>query len=95
MRQCLEVRLAAAENEIRSAEVRKKLNEQCGKKCLTEEKLIMAQVVQESKNLRQQAEDNAKVVMHPFRIFLLPISTTCFEVFMRKLDMIMCYVSVN
>ncbi|XP_042016065.1 kinesin-related protein 4-like [Salvia splendens] len=66
MRQCLEVRLAAAENEIRSAEAKKFVNEQCGKQSIIEQKLIIAQVVQESKNLRQQAEDNAK--LHAFLV---------------------------
>ncbi|KAG6402959.1 hypothetical protein SASPL_135174 [Salvia splendens] len=66
MRQCLEVRLAAAENEIESAVVKRFEDEKCGKLSLIKEKLIMEQVVQESKNLRQQAEDNAK--LHAFLV---------------------------
>ena len=61
IRQCLEGRLAAAENEIESAVVKKFEDEKCGKLSIIKGKLIMEQVVQESKNLRQQAEDNAKV----------------------------------
>lgn len=66
MRQCLEVRLAAAENEIKSALLKKLEKEEVTRKSLVEQELIMEQVVQESKILRQHAEDNVKVVTTPF-----------------------------
>ncbi|KAL1539789.1 putative serine/threonine-protein kinase kinX [Salvia divinorum] len=64
MRQCLKVRLAAAEQEIKYAELKKLENEKFGKLSLAEHKLTMLQVVQESKIMRQQAEDNNK--LHAF-----------------------------
>lgn len=61
MRQALEVRLAEAENEIKSAEQEKIEKEKAAMKALADQELIMDKVVQESKFLKQQAEDNAKV----------------------------------
>ncbi|CAA0815525.1 Unknown protein [Striga hermonthica] len=61
MRQTLEVRLAAAENEIRSAEQEKLEKEKAAVKALAEEELIMEKLVQESKILKQQADENAKL----------------------------------
>ncbi|XP_042047057.1 uncharacterized protein LOC121792969 isoform X2 [Salvia splendens] len=66
MRQCLEVRLAAAENEIKSALLKKLEKEEVSRKSLVEQEFIMEQVVQESKILRQHAEDNAK--LHEFLV---------------------------
>ncbi|KAL1547276.1 hypothetical protein AAHA92_23774 [Salvia divinorum] len=66
MRQRLEVRLSAAENEIKSALLKKLEKEEVTRKCLIEQELIMEQVVQESKILRQHAEDNAK--LHEFLV---------------------------
>ncbi|XP_057800811.1 uncharacterized protein LOC131016195 [Salvia miltiorrhiza] len=66
MRQCLEVRLAAAVNEIKSAELKKLEKEEVARKFLVEQELIMEQVVQESKILRLQAEDNCK--LHEFLV---------------------------
>ncbi|KAH6772742.1 CBS domain protein with a domain protein [Perilla frutescens var. hirtella] len=61
MRQSLEARLAAAVNELKSAELKKLEKEEVARKSLAEQELIMEKVVQESKILRQQAEDNAKL----------------------------------
>ncbi|KAK4441693.1 hypothetical protein Salat_0504200 [Sesamum alatum] len=61
MHQTLEVRLAAAENEIKSMEQEKMEKEKAARKALAEQELIMETVVQESKILKQQAEDNAKL----------------------------------
>lgn len=74
MRQCLEVRLAAAVNEIKSAELEKLEKEEVARESLADQELIMEKVVQESKILRQQAEDNAKVVTSPFKMFQMPIT---------------------
>ncbi|GER39235.1 hypothetical protein STAS_15832 [Striga asiatica] len=61
MRQTLEVRLAAAENEIKSAEKEKLEKEKAAMKALAEEELIMEKLVQESKILKQQGDENAKL----------------------------------
>ncbi|KAG8389373.1 hypothetical protein BUALT_Bualt02G0222500 [Buddleja alternifolia] len=61
MRQTLEVRLAAAENEIRSVELEKLEKEKAARKLLADQELIMEQVVKESNILKQQAADNAKL----------------------------------
>ncbi|KAI3449606.1 hypothetical protein Pfo_006271 [Paulownia fortunei] len=61
MRQTLEVQLAAAENEIKSADEEKLEKEKAARKSLADQELIMEKVVQESKILKQQAEDNAKL----------------------------------
>lgn len=74
MRQTLEVRLSTAVNEIKSAEMRKLEKEEVARKSLAEQELIMEKVVEESKILRQQAEDNVKVVTPLFNVFLLPIT---------------------
>lgn len=68
MRQGLEVRLAAAVNDIKSAELEKNGKIEVAQKSLAEQELIMEKVVQESKVLKQQAEDNAKVVTSTWRI---------------------------
>ncbi|EYU38142.1 hypothetical protein MIMGU_mgv1a007025mg [Erythranthe guttata] len=59
MRRTLEVRLAAAENEIKSAEEETIKKEKAAMEAFAEQKLIMEKVVEESKILKQQAEDNA------------------------------------
>ncbi|KAL0437509.1 UNVERIFIED_CONTAM: hypothetical protein Sradi_0458800 [Sesamum radiatum] len=61
MQQTLEVRFAAAENEIKSMEQEKIEKDKAAMKALAEQKLIMDKVVQESEILKQQAEDNAKL----------------------------------
>ncbi|KAL8530695.1 hypothetical protein ACS0TY_007653 [Phlomoides rotata] len=61
MRQTLEVQLAAAENEIRSAEQEKLEKENAARKLFADQELVMEKVVQESKNLKQLAEENANV----------------------------------
>ncbi|KAL3626106.1 hypothetical protein CASFOL_029655 [Castilleja foliolosa] len=61
MRQTLEVRLAAAENEIESAEQEKLEKGKAAMKARADHELIMDKVLQESKILKQQAEENAKL----------------------------------
>lgn len=61
MRDTLEVQLAEAENEIKSADQGKVEKEKAAKKALADQEVIMEKVVQESKILKQQAEDNAKL----------------------------------
>ncbi|KAL1550199.1 hypothetical protein AAHA92_18197 [Salvia divinorum] len=61
MQQTLEVRLTEAQNVIKSAELEKTEKENAAMKALTEQELIMEKVLQESKILNQQAEDNAKL----------------------------------
>ncbi|KAL0419928.1 UNVERIFIED_CONTAM: hypothetical protein Sradi_1406300 [Sesamum radiatum] len=57
----LKVRLDAAENTIKSAEQEKLEKEKAAHEALAELELIMEKVVQESRILRKQAEDNAKL----------------------------------
>ncbi|GMH27809.1 hypothetical protein Nepgr_029652 [Nepenthes gracilis] len=61
MRQTLEVRLAAAEEERRAAEKEKVEKEESAQRYLSEQELIMEKLVQESKVLQQEAEENAKL----------------------------------
>lgn len=61
MRHTLKVRLATAENAIKSAEQEKLEKEKVACKALAEQELIMEKVVQESRILRKQAEDNEKL----------------------------------
>ncbi|XP_042048533.1 uncharacterized protein LOC121794439 isoform X1 [Salvia splendens] len=61
MQQTLEVRLTEAQNVIKSAELEKTEKENAAMKALTEQELIMEKVLQESKILNQQAEDNSKL----------------------------------
>ncbi|KAL7151362.1 hypothetical protein ABFS83_04G025400 [Erythranthe nasuta] len=61
MHQTLQVRLAAAENEIRSAEQIKQEKEKLALKSLADQELIMEKVVQESQVLKDQAVANAKL----------------------------------
>lgn len=61
MQETLELRLAEAQYVIRSAELEKVEKENAAMKALTEQQLIMEKLLEESKILNQQAEDNAKV----------------------------------
>lgn len=61
MQQTLKVRLAEAQNVIKSAEQEKIEKENAAMKSLTELELVKEKVLQESKSLNQLAEDNAKV----------------------------------
>lgn len=61
MRQNLEARLAVAEAERAAAEQGKLDKEEFACKALAEQTVIMDKVVQESKKLQREAEDNAKV----------------------------------
>lgn len=57
----LEARLAAAEEVRKAAELEKLEKEESAKNALAEQEAIMKKVVQESKLLQQEAEENAKV----------------------------------
>lgn len=59
----LEMRLAAAEDVIKSVQQEKVEKENSARKALSNQELLMETVVQESKILKQQAEQNAKVVV--------------------------------
>ncbi|KAL3827920.1 hypothetical protein ACJIZ3_016722 [Penstemon smallii] len=61
MQQKLQVRLAAAENEIESSEQEKLLKEKSAHKALADQEMVMEKVVQESKILKQQSENYAKL----------------------------------
>ncbi|KAL6527639.1 hypothetical protein OROMI_029450 [Orobanche minor] len=61
MRRSLEVRLSAAENKLKFAEQEKVENEKAAMKALADHELVMEKVVQESKILRHQAEENSKL----------------------------------
>ncbi|KAL6564322.1 hypothetical protein OROMI_015772 [Orobanche minor] len=61
MHKTLELRLATVKNEIRSAEQEKLEKEMAARELLYDQEVIMEKVVQESKILKQQAEDNAKL----------------------------------
>lgn len=69
MQQTLEVRLSEAENAIKSAELEKIEKENAAMEALTEQELVMEKVLQESKILNQQAEDNVKVKL-PCLVYL-------------------------
>lgn len=62
MHETLKERLAAAENEINSAEQEKLEKEEASQKSHADLELVMEKIVQESKILKQQAEVNSKVV---------------------------------
>ncbi|KAL7112850.1 hypothetical protein ACP275_04G026600 [Erythranthe tilingii] len=61
MHQTLQLRLAAAKNEIRSLEQIKQEKEKLALKSLADQELIMEKVVQESQILKDQAVANAKL----------------------------------
>ncbi|XP_043722567.1 uncharacterized protein LOC122669781 isoform X2 [Telopea speciosissima] len=61
MRQTLEIRLAAAEEEIKMAKQEKLEKEKLARVDLAEQELAMERVVEESKRLQQQAEENSKL----------------------------------
>lgn len=61
MHHTLEARLAAAEEVRKAAELEKLEKEESVKNALAEQEAIMEKVVQESKLLQQEAEENAKV----------------------------------
>ncbi|KAL6499504.1 hypothetical protein OROGR_027414 [Orobanche gracilis] len=61
MRRSLEVRLSAAENKLKFAEQEKLEKEKAAMKALADHELDMEKVVQESKILRHQAEENSKL----------------------------------
>ena len=64
MRQTLKSRLAAAEELMKTAELEKLEKEEAAQNALVEQEIIMGKVVQESKTLQKEAEENAKVAMH-------------------------------
>ncbi|KAL9430890.1 hypothetical protein AB3S75_026145 [Citrus x aurantiifolia] len=61
MRETLEARLAAAEDMRKEAEEEKFEKEESARASLAEQEVIMEKVVQESKLLQQQAEENSKL----------------------------------
>ncbi|KAG5231842.1 leucine-rich repeat-containing protein [Salix suchowensis] len=61
MRQTLKSRLAAAEELMKIAELEKLEKEEAAQNALVEQEIIMAKVVQESKILQKEAEENAKL----------------------------------
>lgn len=61
MRETLEIRLAAALEMKKAAEQEKKAKEDSALKALAEQEAIMEKVVQESKLLQQEAEQNSKL----------------------------------
>lgn len=61
IRQTLELRLAVAENERKSAEQERLEKEKSALKALADQELIMEKLVQESNILKQEAEENAKL----------------------------------
>ncbi|CAA3006179.1 rab11 family-interacting 3 isoform X1 [Olea europaea subsp. europaea] len=61
MRQTLELRLAVAENERKSAVQERLEKEKSSLKALADQEIIMEKVVQESNILNQEAEENAKL----------------------------------
>ncbi|KAI9382474.1 hypothetical protein POPTR_014G139000v4 [Populus trichocarpa] len=61
MRQTLESRLAAAEELRKTAELEKLEKEETARNALAEQEIIMEKVVQESKILQKEAEENAKL----------------------------------
>lgn len=61
MRQTLEVRMAAAEKEMKAAEQERLGKEEVARKALADQEIIMERVVQEANVLKQEAEENAKL----------------------------------
>ncbi|KAF9669413.1 hypothetical protein SADUNF_Sadunf14G0105100 [Salix dunnii] len=61
MRQTLKSRLAAAEELMKTAELEKLEKEEAAQNALVEQEIIMGKVVQESKILQKEAEENAKL----------------------------------
>ncbi|KAJ6808863.1 laminin subunit beta-1-like [Iris pallida] len=61
IRQTLEARLAASQDEIAAAEQEKLEMEGLAQKALKEQELVMEMVVEKSKQLQQEAEENAKL----------------------------------
>lgn len=61
MRQTLEVRMAAAEKEMKAAEQERLDKEEVARKALADQEIIMERVVQEANVLKQEAEENAKL----------------------------------
>lgn len=61
MRRNIEERLETAETERKVAEEEKMEKEASARNALAEQQLIMEKVVEESKILKQEAEENSKV----------------------------------
>ncbi|KAI3829628.1 hypothetical protein L1987_03755 [Smallanthus sonchifolius] len=61
MRKALETRLAAALDEIAAAEERKLENERAAREALLHQESLMEKVVEESKKLKLEAEENSKL----------------------------------
>ncbi|KAL8054979.1 hypothetical protein ABFX02_04G026400 [Erythranthe guttata] len=96
MHQTLQLRLTAAENEIRSAEQIKQEKEKLALKSLADQELIMEKVVQESQILKDQAVANAKLqkflqdrgdVVDMLQYVTLPFFCYSFSFFLFFLDL--------
>lgn len=61
MRQTLEARQSAAQELMKAAEQEKLEKEESARNALAEQEAIMVKVVEESKILRQEAEENSRV----------------------------------
>ena len=61
MRQSLEARLAAAAEQRKAADQEKREKEDSAWKAVSEQEAIMEKVVEESKRLQHEAEENSKV----------------------------------
>lgn len=61
MREALESRRVAAEEAMKAAEIEKQEKEEAARSALAEQEAIMEVVVQESKVLQQEAEENSKL----------------------------------
>lgn len=62
IRQTVEARLAAMEEEIAAAEQEKLEKEELALKALSKQEAVMAAAMEESKKLQQEAEANSKVL---------------------------------
>lgn len=62
MRQTLGMRMAAAAKEMKAAEQERLDKEEFAHKALADQEIIMEKVVQEANVLKQEAEENAKVM---------------------------------
>ncbi|GAB2301944.1 hypothetical protein Dimus_035967 [Dionaea muscipula] len=72
MRQALEARMHAVQEEIRAVELEKLEKEESAQVALAQQKDMMEKVVEESKILQQEAEENAKVAIL-LEVVLFPV----------------------
>ncbi|KAL8214925.1 hypothetical protein R6Q57_004374 [Mikania cordata] len=90
MREALEIRLAAALDEIAAAKIQKIENERAARGALSHQESLMEKVVEESKKLKLEAEENSKLrefLMdrgHAIDILQGEISVKCQDVLLLK-----------